>query len=124
MTTSTSDHTANLGRETAAMHAYIIESVRAAEHPKGHTKKVLRYRTPCGIDVAVMKSLGAPSLYVARVVAEGRINHLSPEFMPAGRTGRNSNLNAMETFRDRALAKLKITTPEIGRAAFDACVTR
>lgn len=88
MTTSTSDHTANLGRETAAMHAYIIESGRAVEHPKGHTKKVLRYRTPCGIDVAVVKSLGAPSLYVARVVAEGRINHLSPEFMPAGRTGR------------------------------------
>jgi len=124
MTISTSDYTANLGRETAAMHDYIMGSGRAAEHPKGHTKKVLRYRTRCGTEVAVVKSLGAPCMYYARIVAEGRIDHLSPEYMPASVTGRNSNLHAMETFRGRALARLKISRPEIGREAFDACIVR
>ena len=124
MKDSSADYTANLGRETAAMHDYIMGSGRAIEHPKGHTKKVLRYRTLNGSDVALVKSLGAPCIYFARVVADGRINHLSPEFMHASTTGRNSNLNAMETFRNRELARLKITTPAIGREAFDACVCR
>lgn len=124
MEPSSSNYTANLGRETAAMHDYIMGSGWAVEHPKGHTKKVLRYRTPCGTEVAVVKSFGAPTIYFARIVADGRIDHLSPEFMPASTTGRNSNLNAMETFGGRALARLKVSTPELGREAFDACVAR
>lgn len=121
MKPSSADYTANLGRETAAMHDYIMGSGRAVEHPKGHSQYLLRYRTHSGVELAVEKRAGAPILYFAHVAADGRINHLSPELMPASTTGRNSNLNTLQTFRGRALARLKIATPAIGREAFDAC---
>ena len=124
MKLSTSDYTADLGRETAAMHAYIMEGGRAVEHPKGHSQYMLRYRTPCGTEVALEKRKGAPLMYFARGVAEGRIDHLSPDWLPASDIGRNSNLKPLDTFRGRALARLRVSTPELGRAAFDACVNR
>lgn len=119
---SPTDYTANLGRETAAMHDYVMASGRAVEHPKGHRKHLLRYLTPFNVEVAIEKRKGRPVMYFSSDVARGRIDHLSPDWMPASKTGRNSNLNAMETFANRPLARLEITTPEIGREAFDACM--
>ncbi|MBS1983297.1 MAG: hypothetical protein JST16_03920 [Bdellovibrionales bacterium] len=70
------------------------------------------------------KRAGAPRLYFTRSLAEGRINHLDPEWLPASKEGRNSNLNTLETFRNQSLARLRVTTLETARKALDACVSR
>lgn len=118
------DYTSGLARQTADLHALLISHDSIAEHPKGHTKKVLRYRTTLGAEIAVEKRGGPPQLYFTRALADGRINGLQPDWLPASKTGRNANLNALETFRGNALARLRITSLDTARKAIDACVSR
>ena len=118
------DHTIGLAKQTAELHSMLMSDKRIEAHPAGHSAKVLRYRTRCGQEIAVEKRIGAPVLYFTRSAAEGRIDDLAPDWLPAGRNGRNSNLNVLETFRDRPLARLRVTTLETARKALDACVSR
>lgn len=117
------DHTTGLGRQTAELHTLLVSHRNVVEHPKGHSKYVLRYRTACGHEVAVEKRAGTPLLYFTRSLAEGRINDLTPDWLPGSKTGRNSNLNTLETFRNKPLARLRVTTLDTARRALDACVS-
>ena len=117
-------YASGLAQQTAELHSLIINHPAIAEHPKGHSKYVLRYRTSCGAELAVEKRAGTPLLYFTRSLAEGRINNLNPEWLPASKKGRNSNLNTLETFRSQPLARLRVTTLETARKALDACVSR
>ncbi|VWX57303.1 hypothetical protein [Sphingorhabdus sp. 109] len=117
-------YTTGLSRQTAELHSLIISCVNIDEHPKGHSKYVLRYRTTCGAELAVEKRARTPLLYFSRAVADGRIDDLEPELLPASKEGRNSNLNTLETFRNKPLARLRVTTLETARKALDACVSR
>lgn len=116
-------YTTGLARETADLHSLLVNHWNIVEHPKGHSKYVLRYRTGCGHELAVEKRAGTPLLYFTRSLAGGRIDHLAPDWLPAGTTGRNSNLNTLETFRNQALARLRVTTLDTARSALDACVS-
>ena len=113
-----------LGRQTAELHSLILNHPNIYEHPKGHSKYTLRYRTSCGSEIAVEKRAGIPLLYFTRSLAEGRINGLNPDWLPASLKGRNSNLNTRETFRNQSLARLRVTTLYTARKALDACVSR
>lgn len=117
-------HTQNLFRQTAELHSLISGLEHVADHPKGHTKKLLRYRSTCGAEIAVEKRQGVPLLYFSRTVAGNRLDTLLPEWVEAGTTGRNSNLNSMETFKNKALARLRVTTLDTARKALDACVSK
>lgn len=116
-------HTSELGQQTAELHTLIVSKPNISEHPKGHTHYLLRYRTHCGHEIAVEKRVGVPRLYFTRSLAEGRINDLDPEWLHASKMGRNSNLNALETFCNKPLARLRVTTLETARKALDACVS-
>lgn len=118
------NYTYGLPRQTAELHSLIISHPNIAEHPKGHSKYVLRYRASCGAELAVEKRAGTPLLYLSRSLAEGRINDLNPEWLPASKEGRNSNLNTLETFRNQPLARLRVITLETARKALDVCVSR
>lgn len=113
-----------LAQQTDELHSLIINHPAIAEHPKGHSKYVLRYRTSCGAEIAIEKRAGTPLLYFTRLLADGRIDDLNPEWLPASKGGRNSNLNTLETFRNQSLARLRVTTLETARKALDACVSR
>ncbi len=118
------DYTTGLSRQTAELHSLISNHPNIAHHPKGHSKYVLRYRTTCGAEIAVEKRAGTPLLYFTRALADGRINDLNPEWLPASKEGRNSNLNTLETFRNQPLARLRISTLNTAREALSACVSR
>lgn len=118
------NHTANLARQTAELHSLIIGSDRIVQHPKGHTAKVLRYRTACGIEIAVEKRAETPLLYFTQALAEQRLVGLDYDRVAAGTEGRNSNLNALDTFRNRPLARLRVTTLDTARKALTACVSK
>lgn len=118
------NHATGLSKQTAELHSIIISRVDIDEHPKGHSKYVLRYRTTCGAELAVEKRAKTPLLYFTHAVANGRIDHLNPEWLPASMKGRNSNLNTLQTFRNKPLARLRVTTLETARKALDACVSR
>lgn len=118
------DHTTALGKQTAELHSLILAHPKIGAHPKGYSKYILRYRTNCGHEIAVEKRKGRPRLYFTQAVADGRLADLNPEVVLASTKGRNSNLNAMETFRNKPLARLDVTTLETVRKAFDACVSR
>lgn len=117
------DYTADLGKQTAELHSLILNNDRIAEHPKGHSSKVLRYRTACGAEIAVEKRTGTPLLYFTRAFAEDRIGGMEFEWLPASREGRNSNLNTLETFRNRPLARLRVSTLDTARKALHACAS-
>ncbi|MFT5329982.1 MAG: hypothetical protein ACI9KA_001059 [Parasphingorhabdus sp.] len=117
-------YTDNLKRQTAELHALIIKNDHIVEHPKGHSAKVLRYRTSCGSEIAVEKRAGTPLLYFTRSLAEGRLDAMAPDWLPASKTGRNSNLNTLDTFRNKPLARLRVITLDTARKALDACVSK
>ena len=118
------NHATGLSKQTGELHSLIISYADIDEHPKGHSKYVLRYRTTCGVELAVEKRVGTPLLYFTHTVANGWIDDLAPEWLPASKEGRNSNLNTLETFRNKPLARLRVTTLETARKALDACVSR
>lgn len=111
----------DLSQSTAELHNLIMAHPKVREHPKGHSQYVLRYRTDEGLEFAVEKRVHTPKLYFNRAVADGRINDLNPEWWPAGK-GRNSNLNSLETFRGKPLARLPIASLEVARKALAACL--
>ena len=117
------DHTTGLSRQTAELHSLIINDGRIKEHPKGHSQYVLRYVTSHGAEIAVEKRKGIPLLYFSHALADGRINHLNPEWLPASKQGRNSNLNVLQSFYNHPLARLRVTTLDTARKALDACVS-
>ncbi len=117
------NYTNGLARQTAELHSFLINHPSIETHPKGHSRYVLRYRTNCGHEIAVEKRKGPPLLYFTRLLAEGRISDLNPDWVPAGKKGRNSNLNTLETFRDKPLARLRVSTLDTARKALEACVS-
>lgn len=117
-------YTSDLARQTAELHSLMLKHPNIDEHPKGHSKYVLRYRTTCGTELAVEKRAETPLLYLPRSLAEMRIRDLDLEWLPASKEGRNSNLNTLETFRNQPLARLRVTTLDTARKALDACVSR
>ena len=118
------NYTSGLGRQTAELHNLILSYPYVAEHPDGHTKYVLRYRTSAGTEIAVEKRVGSPLLYFTRALAEGRIDHLDPQWLPASKTGRNHNLNTLKTFVNQSLARLRVPTLDTARYALDTCIKR
>lgn len=46
-------YTTGLARQTGELHYLIMSNDRIFEHPKGHSAKLLRYRTNCGAEIAV-----------------------------------------------------------------------
>ena len=117
-------YTTGLARQTAELHLFLSEHPSIDPHPKGHSKYVLRYRSKCGHEIAVKKRVGAPLLYVTRTLAEGRLDGLDPEWLPASNSGRNSNLKTLESFRNQPLARLRVTSLDTARKAIEACVSR
>lgn len=73
------NYASGLAQQTAELHSLIVNHPAIAEHPKGHSNYLLRYRTSCGAEIALEKRAGAPLLYFTRSLAEGRINDLNPE---------------------------------------------
>lgn len=117
-------YTTGLALQTAQLHSLIMSHDKIDEHPKGHSAYLLRYRTTLGGEIAVEKRKGTPLLYFSKALAESLIDDLMPEWLPAGTTRRNSNLNTLETFKNKPLARLRVTTLDTARKALDACVSR
>lgn len=116
------DKISDLARQTAELHALITGYHFIREHPKGHSAKMLRYLANSGAELAVEKRKGTPLLYLTRATADGRIDQAELEWVSASRTGRNSNLNTLESFRDSPLARVRVTTLDTARRAIEACV--
>lgn len=117
------DFTSNLGRQTAELHNLLSSHPQVQEHPKGHSKYVLRYQTDLGHEIAVEKRAGIPLLYFTRTLADARLDGFDLEYVAAGKEGRNSNLNTLDTFRAKPLARLRVTELETARKALAACVS-
>lgn len=98
----------NNGRQTEILHRHILANPAVAEHPIGHTSKVHRYRTRTGQEFAVEKRHGNPILLVPASSVRALPSTLNVTTVAAGRKGRNSNLNALTTFRDKALIRLEV----------------
>ena len=80
-------------------------------HPRGHSKKLRRFISKGGVELAIEARIGRPLAYVLRSeAAEAALRDIDHEFRAQGLTGRNSNLNAMRTFRDAALLAFRPAT--------------
>lgn len=100
-----------LHSETAILDRHLRRVHAAHEHEKGSTLKVFRYRLPTGAEIAVEKRKGTPKLYIAESkLPPHRRGVLELEIVPASRNGRNSNLNALDSFRDHPLLALRVHT--------------
>jgi hypothetical protein len=98
----------NSGPLTEALHRQILLRPEVDEHPIGHTDKVYRYRTRLGHEIAVEKRANYPVLLVAAAAVKSRPAPLDVTVVPAGRKGRNHNVNALPTFRDRPILRLQV----------------
>lgn len=116
-------YTSNLPKQTAELHNLLTAHPRIEEHPKGHSKYVLRYRTDLGHEIAVEKRAKAPLLYFTRALADARLAGFDLDYFPATKEGRNSNLNTLDTFRAKPLACLRVNELETARKAIEACVS-
>lgn len=106
MTTSSA-----ISSETAILDRYLRQVHAAREHEKGNTLKVLRYRLPTGAEIAVERRKGTPKLYIAEsLLPAHRCGPLELQIVAACRDGRNSNLNALDSFRDHSLLALRVET--------------
>lgn len=121
--TDTMDFTSNLGRQTAELHNLLRSHPQVQEHPKGHSKYVLRYQTDGGHEIAIEKRVGVPLLYFTRKLADACLGGFDLEYVAAGKEGRNSNLNTLDTFRAKPLARMRVTELETARKALAACVS-
>ena len=100
--------TENSGKQTEILHRQILMHPGVEEHPIGHTDKVYRYRTHLGHEFAVEKRRRNPVLLVAASAVQFVPRSLLVTTVAAGRKGRNSNLNALATMRDRPLLRLEV----------------
>lgn len=98
----------NSGPQTEILHRQILLRPEVEEHPIGHTDKVYRYRTRLGHEFAVEKRRNYPVLLVPAAAVGLPLTSLDVTTVPAGRKGRNHNLNALPTFRDRPLLRLQV----------------
>lgn len=98
----------NTGQQTEVLHRQILMRPGIDEHPIGHTAKVYRYRTHVGREIALEKRRGNPVLLVASSAVKSVPTSLPVTTVEAGRTGRNSNLNALATMRDKPLVRLEV----------------
>lgn len=98
----------NSGKQTEALHRQILMRPGIEEHPIGHTSKVYRYRTHLGHEFAVEKRRRNPVLLVPASAVQIAPPSLPLTMVAAGRNGRNSNLNALATLRDRPLLRLEV----------------
>ena len=100
----------NTGQQTEILHKQILARPEVEEHPLGHTSKVYRYRTRLGHEFALEKRRGYPNLFIPASAVRSLPANLDVTTVAAGRTGRNSNLNALPTLRDRQLLRLQVTS--------------
>jgi hypothetical protein len=98
----------NSGKQTEILHRQILMHRGIEEHPIGHTDKVYRYRTHLGHEFAVEKRRRNPILLVSASAVQVVPPSLPLTTVTAGRNGRNSNLNALPTLRDRPLLRLEV----------------
>lgn len=97
------------GAQTRTLDAYLRNRHDASCHEKGHSAKVFRYRLAGGCEVAVEKRKGTPILYVPAAALSSQATGITGLTMvAAGREGRNSNLNTLDSFRDQALWRLPV----------------
>lgn len=84
---------------------------RILVHRKGHTSKLLRYATRTGVEFAVEKRRTAPLVYVADTTElRARLGDMIIDTRAASTTGRNSNLNAITSFKNKPLLVLRPET--------------
>jgi hypothetical protein len=100
--------TSNTGLQTETLHQQILMRPEVEEHPFGHTSKVYRYRTRMGHEFALEKRRNYPILLVPVAAVRTQPSFLDVTTVPAGRKGRNHNLNRLPTFRDRPLLRLQV----------------
>jgi hypothetical protein len=98
----------NSGHLTETLHRQILMRPEVEEHPIGDTSKVYRYRTRLGHEFAVEKRRNYPVLLIPASAVSSLPPSLDVTTTPAGRTGRNHNVNALATFRDRPLVRLQV----------------
>jgi len=98
----------NSGRLTESLHRQIMLRSGVKEHPKRHTDKVYRYQTSLGFEFAVEKRAIYPVLLVPAAAVKSRPEALDLTTVAAGTEGRNHNVNALPTFRDRPLLRLQV----------------
>lgn len=98
----------NSGRQTEIVHKQILMRTEVEEHPIGHTAKVYRYRTRLGHEFALEKRRGNPNLFVLASAVRALPAQLEVTTIAGTRDGRNSNLNALPTFRNRPLRRLQV----------------
>lgn len=94
---------------TAECIAIIEADPRYRVHPKGHSRKLFRYENVRnGNAIAVERRKGPPVLYVRHSNVSA-----APEILEQGRligsapTGRNSNLNTIDSFKDEELVAIR-----------------
>ena len=96
------------GPQTETLHRRILMRSDVEEHPIGHTSKVYRYRTHRGHEFAIESRRGNPILLIRAGAVRALPPSLAATQVPAGRNGRNSNLKALPTLRDRPLLRLEV----------------
>lgn len=94
---------------TAQIDRHIRSQLGACDHEKGGTKKMLRYRLLSKIEIALEKRKGRPLLYVA-VADLGSFPSIDIDWnlIEASKKGRNSNLNAMDSFKNAQLYRFEV----------------
>lgn len=95
---------------TEQSHRRLIANPAIQAHPVGHTSKVYRYRTKAGVELALEKRIGEPWLYVRESDVSAEVGG-EWTAVPATRTGRNSNLNALPTFVGQPVRKYRLASP-------------
>ena len=95
--------------DTERYAALVATDSRFRPHPKGHSRKLMRFETVRGgRALAIEKRKGAPVVYISRRDAEG-----GDQVMALGRvigsapTGRNSNLNTIDSFKNEELIAIR-----------------
>lgn len=98
---------------TAQIERRLKGDPRVDVHRKGHTSKVLRYSTKAGIELAIEKRRNAPLIYLADTMQmRNAVKPWLVDTRAASLSGRNSNLNALSSFRDKPLLVMRPETVE------------
>lgn len=92
---------------TDQVHRRLTSNFGARIHPAGHTDKMFRYVLPSGTEIAVEKRVGEPWLY-ARTDALAATPDVPSKIVTDTKHGRNSNLNALPTFKTQPLTKFRV----------------
>ncbi len=93
---------------TEQAHRRLMSNPKIQTHSAGHSKKVYRYRTTPGIELALEKRIGEPWLLMLEKLAPS-IEGVTAESVGADNIGRNSNLGSLPTFSGQPLTKFRIT---------------